>query len=175
MTATRLAARRLIGMGLAAIQWFRCMTMSDAGLAVFDKTLQTTQHWLDELCSALGESRQVAWKVLSVVLHILRDRLPLDLAAHLGAMLPLLVRGAYYDQFVPNRLPFKGGFDAFVDEVAQGLARTRGVAPRDAMRAVFALLSAHLDRGQVDKVQHALPADLRQFWLNARAGSSSAV
>ena len=75
--------------------------MSASGLDVFDKTLQTTHLWLDEIQAELGPDRQVAWKVLSVVLHKLRDRLPVQLAAHLGAELPLLVRGVYYDQFQP--------------------------------------------------------------------------
>jgi uncharacterized protein (DUF2267 family) len=71
--------------------------MSATGLDVFDKTLQTTNSWLDEFSEALGPDRKLAWKVLSVVLHKLRDRMPVELAAHLGAELPLLVRGAYYD------------------------------------------------------------------------------
>ena len=71
--------------------------MSANGLEVFDKTIQTTNIWLNEIMERLGPDRQVAWKVLSTVLHKLRDRLPLELAAHLGAQLPLLVRGVYYD------------------------------------------------------------------------------
>src|SRR5687768_17169423 len=81
----------------------RRSTMSATGLAVFDKTLQTSNIWLDEICSMIGPDRKVAWKVLSVVLHKLRDRLPVELAAHLGAELPLLIRGVYYDQFEPEK------------------------------------------------------------------------
>jgi uncharacterized protein (DUF2267 family) len=77
--------------------------MSATGLDVFDKTLQTTNIWLNEICDTLGPDRRVAWKVLSVVLHKLRDRLPVPLAAHLGAQLPLLVRGVFYDQFQPEK------------------------------------------------------------------------
>jgi uncharacterized protein (DUF2267 family) len=79
--------------------------MAATGLDVFDKTLQTTNIWLDEITERLGPDRQVAWKVLSTVLHKLRDRLTIGLAASLGAQLPLLVRGAYYDQFEPAKLP----------------------------------------------------------------------
>src|SRR4051812_44635600 len=67
--------------------------MSATGLDVFDKTLQTTHIWLDELMQEIGPDRQVAWHVLGAVLRGVRDRIPLDLAAHLGAQLPLLVRG----------------------------------------------------------------------------------
>ena len=59
--------------------------MSANGLEIFDKTLETTHVWLKEIMADLGPDRQVAWKVLSVVLRKLRDRLPLGPAAHLGA------------------------------------------------------------------------------------------
>ena len=81
--------------------------MSATGLDVFDKTLQSTNIWLDEIMEKLGPDRQVAWHVLSAVLHALRDRLQIGLAVHLGAQLPLLVRGLYYDQWHP------GGGDSF--------------------------------------------------------------
>ena len=59
--------------------------MSATGLDVFDKTIQTTNIWLDEIMEDMGPDRQVAWHTLGAVLRTLRDRLPPDLAAHLGA------------------------------------------------------------------------------------------
>ena len=63
--------------------------MSATGLDVFDKTLQTTHIWLDELMQdeSIGPDRQVAWHVLGVVLRAIRDRIPLELAVHLGSQL----------------------------------------------------------------------------------------
>ena len=58
--------------------------MSATGLDVFDKTLQTTNIWLNEISDAIGPDKQVAWKVLSTVLHKLRDRLPIEVSAHFG-------------------------------------------------------------------------------------------
>jgi uncharacterized protein (DUF2267 family) len=137
------------------------------GLDVFDKTLQTTNIWLDETMQAIGPDRRLAWKVLSVVLRKLRDRIPLQLAAHLGAELPLLVRGTYYDQFEPGKLPLKCDLEEFTAEVAEWLSDVRRVNPRDAMRAAFQVLSRHIPEGQIAKVQDALPKDLRDFWLSA--------
>ena len=73
--------------------------MSATGLEVFDKTLQTTQIWLDELIAAIGTNRQVAWHGLGAALRAVRDRIPLELAMHLGSQLPLLARGIYSDQW----------------------------------------------------------------------------
>ena len=141
--------------------------MSATGLDVFDKTLQTTNIWLDEIAATLGPDRQVAWKVLSVVLHKLRDRMPIDLSAHLSAELPLLVRGVYYDQFEPAKQPTDWELEEFTHEVSKWLSDVRPIDPKDAMRAVFSVLSRHLPRGQIAKVQGALPADLRAFWVSA--------
>ena len=42
--------------------------MSATGLDVLDKTLQTTNIWLDEIMAKLGPDRQVAWHELGAVL-----------------------------------------------------------------------------------------------------------
>src|SRR5215211_9258735 len=109
--------------------------MSVIGLDVLDKTLQTTNIWLDEITSALGPDRQLAWKVLSVVLHKLRDRMPVELSAHLSAELPLLVRGVYYDQFEPAKQPTDWYLEEFIHEVSEWLSDIRPVDPRNAVRA----------------------------------------
>ncbi|MGK9233176.1 DUF2267 domain-containing protein [Inquilinus limosus] len=141
--------------------------MSAAGLEVFDKTLQTTHIWLDELMQheAFGPDRRFAWHALGAVLRAVRDRLPLDLAAHLGAQLPLLIRGAYYDRFRPEELPHRERtLDGFLKEIGDDLAMTRPVNHRDATMAVFQIVSKHVNRSQIDKVRHALPEEVRAIW-----------
>ena len=142
--------------------------MSASGLDVFDRTLETTHVWLNEICNDLGPDKQVAWKVLSTVLHKLRDRLTINLAAHLGAQLPLLIRGIYYDQFEPGKMPSEfRSRDEFIEEVAEWLRDTKPVDPEEAVRSVFRVLSRHISEGQVNKVRDALPKSLRQLWVTA--------
>ena len=142
--------------------------MSASGIDVFDRTLETTHIWLNEICNDIGPDKQVAWKVLSTVLHKLRDRLTINLAAHLGAQLPLLVRGIYYDQFEPGKMPSEfRSREEFVAEVAEWLRDTRPVDPEEAIRSVFRVLSRHVSEGQVKKVRDALPKALRQMWESA--------
>lgn len=139
--------------------------MSASGLDVFDKTLQATHSWLDQITSQMGPDRQLAWHVLGAVLRATRDRLPLELAAHLGAQLPLLVRGLYYDQWRPSGGPLKmRSRDEFLAHVADGLAGTRPVNIAKAAHAVFAVLDHYVDPGQVRKVREALPEDIRELW-----------
>lgn len=139
--------------------------MSATGLEVLDKTIQTTNIWLNEIMKDHGDDRQVAWHILGAVLHALRDRLPADLSAHLGAELPLLVRGLYYDQYQPSRQPdVTRSLDEFLGRVKAGLANIRPVDSQDATRTVFRVITHHVDLGQSAKVREALPKEIQALW-----------
>ena len=144
--------------------------MAATGIEVFDKTLQTTHMWLNEIGERIGPDRQLAWHVLGAVLHALRDRVPLDLAAHVGAQLPLLVRGLYYDGWRPSEQPDKARtLQGFLDRVADGLAAAGPVDERDAAQAVFRVLSHRMDPGQVGKLVEALPQPVQDLWTEVAA------
>ncbi|GAA0280850.1 DUF2267 domain-containing protein [Alteraurantiacibacter aestuarii] len=139
--------------------------MSTTGLSLFDRTLQSTNIWLDEISSEIGPDRAVAWKVLSTVLQALRDQLPVELAAHLGAQLPLLVRGVYYDRFDPTVLPASNRSDEeFMADIQDNLSDIRPVGAQDAIAAVFGVLSRHVSQGQIDKVRRSLRKNIRDMW-----------
>jgi uncharacterized protein (DUF2267 family) len=144
--------------------------MSSTGLDVFDKTLQTTHIWLDELMEEIGPDRQVAWHVLSAVLRSIRDRVPLGLATHLGSQLPILVRGVYYDQWRAPGQTLENPprtMDEFLAPIAHELSNIRPVNVREATRAVFDILSRHVNRGQIEKVRDALPEQVRTLWRDS--------
>jgi uncharacterized protein (DUF2267 family) len=137
--------------------------MSATGLDVFDKSIQTTNIWLDEIMEDMGPDRQLAWHLLGAVLRTMRGRLPPDLAAHLGAQLPLVVRGAYYDQYEPSVLPDKNrSLDTFLAKIADELKFNHPANTRDALQVVCSVLAEHVDDGQIAKVWEALPQDIRQ-------------
>ena len=139
--------------------------MSATGLEVFDKTLQTTNIWLDEIMREIGPDRNVAWLMFGAALRTLRDRLTVGLAAHLGAQLPLLIRGVYYDQWRPSELPVRMRSEQeFLECVAQELKDTRPVNPKKAVKSVFHVLNHHVDPNQVANVRDALPHDVRALW-----------
>src|SRR5258708_37362189 len=81
--------------------------MSSTGLDVFDETLHKTNTWLKDIAQLLGSDRHRAYQALRAVLHCLLDRLTIDEAAQLGAQLPMLVRGIYYDASHPAGNPEK--------------------------------------------------------------------
>ncbi len=135
--------------------------MSDLGLSIIDETVNETNHWLNLLGDRLGVERQHAYHALRAGLHTLRDRLPVNEAAALGAQLPHLVRGIYYENWRPADVPVK---TRTTDQYAEELRRhlTDGADP-DAMaaaRTVFWLLKAQCGSGIMQKVRDALPEDV---------------
>jgi uncharacterized protein (DUF2267 family) len=139
-------------------------TMSATGLEVFDKTVHTTNRWLQDIMNDIGPDRHVAWHVLGAVLRTLRDRLPLTLAAHLGSQLPMLIRGTYYDQWNPAHRIKDRSLEEFLNHVKPQLANIRPVNTRVAVETVFKAIATHVPEGQVRKVRDSLPADLRELW-----------
>jgi uncharacterized protein (DUF2267 family) len=133
---------------------------------VFQGTCQKTQDWLREL-QELGHFRDEAqsYSVLRAVLHALRDRLMPDEAAHLGAELPMLIRGLYYEGWKPAATPHRGRtLEDFFGEVEQQMRFNVDIAPQHAVSAVFALLDRKISAGEVEDVRDMLPAAVRALW-----------
>ena len=141
--------------------------MSATGIKAFDATLQTTHIWLDELMRDLhweGE-RQRAYQALRAVLHALRDRLPVENAAHLAAQLPMLVRGFYYEGWVPSRTPVREHTaDEFLNHVSEAFQLDGHEVALDITQAVFGVLCRHLSEGEIEKVKKVLPKGIRDIW-----------
>jgi uncharacterized protein (DUF2267 family) len=138
--------------------------MATTGLEVFDKSLQTTHIWLDEIMQAVGPDRQCAYHTLRSVLHALRDRLTVDQAAHLSAQLPMVVRGIYYEGYHPARMPETWRTEEeFLARVGEEMRGARPVNTREAVRSVFGVLGRHLSPGQADKLFQALPDQIRRL------------
>ena len=139
--------------------------MAATGLDVFDKTIHITNTWLGEIMADHGDDRQKAWHILGAVLHALRDRLPPDLSAHLGAELPLLVRGLYYESYQPSHQPdVTRTREAFLERVEERLKDIGPMNTEDACRSVFRVITHHVDLGQSAKVREALPKEVQELW-----------
>ena len=140
--------------------------MSDTQIPVLDHTVQQTNVWLKKLTEEhhLGD-RHHAYSALRDVLHVLRDRLTPEQAVHLGAQLPILVRGIYYEGW---RLAAKPTDERQANEFAASVAaQLPPQFPQDALsvtKAVFDLLWKELDPGETAKIIDTLPFPLRGLW-----------
>jgi uncharacterized protein (DUF2267 family) len=133
--------------------------------ATIAHTVQQTQEWLKALRDDAGLADEAeALAVLRAVLHQLRDRLSREEATDLGAQLPLLVRGIYYEGWRSGHHPDKTRKrEAFLDGVASRLLPHR-LPPEPMVRTVFAVLAHHCDPGEISDVIDQLPAEIKQLW-----------
>jgi len=134
---------------------------------IFDGTLQKTQVWLNDLMQELDwEGRpHKAYLALRTVLHALRDRLTVAEAVHLGAQLPMLVRGFYFEGWTLTGKPRKERHkEDFLDHVKKAFATDPTVNPQQVVRAVFRVLVKHASAGEIEDVKHVLPKALQELW-----------
>ena len=144
--------------------------MSATGLEVFDTTLQKTNSWLHDLMQALGWlDRHKAYTALRATLHALRDRLSVEEVAQLGAQLPMLIRGFYYEGWDPTGKPMrirqKEQFLARIELELRGDERFDDLVPVERIaQAVFMLLAQRISAGEIEDVKHVMPAEIRELW-----------
>ena len=133
----------------------------------FGRTVQKTNEWLGELRGDLGwDDQHRAYTALKAVLHALRDRLTPEEAVELGAQLPMLVRGFYYEGWRPAGKPLKERrLDEFLAHVERELPRGRDDLDVEALvRAVFRLLDHRITAGEIEDVKGILPRRVRALW-----------
>jgi uncharacterized protein (DUF2267 family) len=140
--------------------------MRPTAAELFAETIEKAGRWIDDLMTEMGTSdARQAYSVLRAVLHVLRDRLTVDEAVNLGAQLPVLVRGFYYDGWRPQGRPAKYRHKSeFLSRVAEAYGGLSATEQELAVEAVFRLLSRHITGGEVRHVRDQLPADVRNLW-----------
>ncbi len=69
-----------------------------APISDLDAAVRATKDWIDDLKQRLGwHDPERVYQALVAAVHAVRDALPRDEAIFLGAQLPTLLRGLYYD------------------------------------------------------------------------------
>jgi uncharacterized protein (DUF2267 family) len=86
-------------------------------------------------------------------------------AAALGAQLPMLIRGFYYGGWHPGDKPLKERkLDEFLAHVGQEFGDGPGAEPELVARAVFRVLARHVTAGEIERIKHVLPGEIRALW-----------
>jgi uncharacterized protein (DUF2267 family) len=111
---------------------------------VFDTTIQKTQVWLND---------------------VMRDRLTVEEAVQLGAQLPMLVRGFYFEGWTLKGKPHKERHKRdFLDHIEKVFKNDVTVSPQQICRAVFRVLGRHTSKGEIEDVKHLLPKEFQELW-----------
>lgn len=134
---------------------------------VFEGTLQKSHIWLNEIMAELDwhDRPHRAYVALRAVLHALRDRLTVEEAVQLGAQLPMLIRGLYYEGWTLKGKPHKERHEEdFLDHVKKAFKDDAAVDAGEVVRAVLKVLTWHTSGGEIEDVKHILPKPLKELW-----------
>ncbi len=127
--------------------------------------VNATEEWIDDLLRRLGwTDRERVYLVLLASLHALRDAVARDEAVYIGAQLPPLLRGLYYEGWHPSARSTARSRAAFLERVHDGVHRDPGIDAEEVARAVFALLAARLPAAEVEAARAATPKQLHNLW-----------
>ena len=140
--------------------------MSALGLKMIDAAVSDTNAWVNEVNYRTDwNNKQRSYRLLRQVLHVLRDHLSVDEAAQLGAQLPTLIRGIYYEGWNPSKTPVIERSPAgFVAQVQSAFETDPMDDAEDAIAAVIDVLDAHISEGQMDEVKATFTKKIRALF-----------
>ena len=138
-------------------------TNKEYQLAIIERSAEKASIWLKDVASELGEDdRQYAYRVLRAVLHVLRDRLAIDVAAKLATQLPTLIRGIYYEDWDPGRRPMPPyTADTLLEHVVSEGRLSGETEASVAVTAVATVLRRRLSPDVIDAIVAVMPDALR--------------
>lgn len=141
--------------------------MKATGITSIDQAPQVVAEWLNLLQEDLGwPDRSRAYRLLRETLHAVRDFLTVDEAADLAAQLPLLIRGIFFDGWIPAKTPAKlRTLDDFLGRVIKAFSGDPLDEPDVAVAAVFAVLRRQISEGEYRQVAWAMRKPLRDLWI----------
>jgi len=130
---------------------------------IIQHSVEKAHLWLKDVASELGDrDLQYAYSALRAVLHVLRDRLTIDVAAKVASQLPTLIRGIYYENWDPSRTPMPAHtVDTFLEHVVSEGRFSGETEASIAVSAVSAVLRKRLTPGEIDAILAVMPESLR--------------
>jgi uncharacterized protein (DUF2267 family) len=137
--------------------------MPNNPVSTFETSLDKTNLILKDIEQSYGwskEQRNQSYLALRTVLHLLRDRLPVEESVQFAAQLPMLVRGMYFDGWDPTIVPIKLNREDFLFEVRRNFTFDVQGGTEQLVRNVLNALRQHVTEGEWDEVRGSLPKDL---------------
>jgi uncharacterized protein (DUF2267 family) len=140
--------------------------MAEQLQSAFESSLEKTNLMLKDIEQAYGwpkSQRNQSYCALRTVLHLLRDRMPVQESVEFSAQLPVLVRGIYFDGWKPMDVPIKLNRDDFLLEVRRHFPYDVEGGTERVVQVVLDALSRHVTPGQWDDVKDNMPSDLQRM------------
>lgn len=138
----------------------------EEGQINLEKFYKETQSCLNDIAKNMDcpDRQDWAYKALRAVLHSVRDRLEVNDVHYLSAQLPVLIRGFYFEGYVPAGKPKEMTPTQFLEKIRERMGTTVEVTPVVALRAVLRGLYDRTSPRDVEEVRRRMPEDLKQLW-----------
>jgi uncharacterized protein (DUF2267 family) len=133
---------------------------------IFDKTVQKSQIWLQEVQKGLGTTDENrAYLALRTVLHSLRNHLQLNEAIQLGAELPMLIRGLYFEGWDPHARPERErNQKEFLDYFRHYFINESEDELESILGTVLKVVENKISKGEVKDIKQNLPKHILNLW-----------
>jgi uncharacterized protein (DUF2267 family) len=139
----------------------------------YEQYAQDGQKFVAEVASELGfDSDEQAERILTSVLHTLRDLLTPEESLHLVSQLPMMLKAIYVNGWRIHNKSRVRSMDEFIESLLLKSPRT---APQDfgndekaiqRAKGVFKVLRNHISMGEVKDIVSQLPPELTELWLS---------
>lgn len=141
--------------------------MSTSKPAVIDTTVQKSMKMINAVSEeAHIDDKNDAFQAMRATLQTLRDRLPAGEVDQLGAQLPRLISGFYYEGWQPAAEPQKDRTqEEFLDHIRSYMKDIEPTIDAElTARSVFDVIERSVSKGEVEDVKNSLPQELRDLW-----------
>ncbi|MEU4681180.1 DUF2267 domain-containing protein [Micromonospora sp. NPDC023737] len=140
--------------------------MAEQFISAIESSLDKTNLILKDIEKAYGwpkEQRNQSYAALRTVLHLLRDRMPVQESVEFAQQLPVVVRGIYFDGWKPSDVPVKLNREDFLYEVRQGFPYDVEGGTERVVQVVLDTLRRHVTQGEWEDVKDTMPRDLARM------------
>ncbi len=131
-----------------------------------DKAVESTTEWVKEVQKELNiEDSQETYIIVIAVLHALRDRMTAEEAVQFAAQLPTLLKGVFYEGWIPSKMPEKiKTNEDFYKKVNNKLPHFTNRDPIKYTEAVINVLSRKISSGEIEDIKRIFPKALLDLW-----------
>ena len=137
--------------------------MTETGVPAFETTIEKANQVLREIEQAYGwpqDRRLQTYAALRTVMHAVRDRLTVEESADLGAQLPMLLRGLYFEGWKPSKVPMKMSRDEFIQRIRREFSYDIEGSTERLAQVVVRSLRRFITEGEWEDVKSTLPKNL---------------
>ncbi len=135
--------------------------------STFEQYAVKGRNWVREVAAELTIPEEKAHRIIRVVLHALRKRIPLEESFHLISQLPIVWKGIYVDGWKPGTAFERlNGIDEYIQSLRE---EDKGMAGYDfgndqnakkAIYAVWKLLANHISEQEIMQICNSLPREI---------------